>query len=165
MDVIEPTQTEWGPPIVCGLKKDGSLRSLLRGLPETGHTDDAGIPDFVSYVAHGRMYLLADPRYNTFDFGQKSRYWQVHITEQDSDKTAFASLQGLVHFTQMIFGLKNTAGTFRRAMAVQLTNVKLQLALVCSNDIVIVMQTPEDHINVQRCSTSTEVTDQCRSGA
>ncbi len=43
-----------------------------------------------------------------------SGYWQVEVDENDRQKTAFSSKQGLFEFKVMPFGLCNAPATFER---------------------------------------------------
>ena len=52
-----------------------------------------------------------------------SGYWQVGMDEQDIDKTAFVTRQGLLRFTVMLFGLCNAPATFERLMELVLKDL------------------------------------------
>lgn len=57
-------------------------------------------------------------------------YWQVRIFEEDWDKTAVTSYNGLFQFPRMPFGLKCAQGMFEQAMHVLLTTVKWQFSII-----------------------------------
>lgn len=66
-----------------------------------------------------------------------SRNWQVEISKEDRDKTAFTSNWGLFRFSCILFRLKNALGMFQQAMDVRLTKVKWQFAFVYLDGMVI----------------------------
>ena len=43
-------------------------------------------------------------------------YWQVPMSDEDREKTAFSSPNGLFHFINMPFGLSGAPATFQRMM-------------------------------------------------
>ena len=43
-------------------------------------------------------------------------YWEVPMSDEDREKTAFSSSNGLFHFINMPFGLSRAPATFQRMM-------------------------------------------------
>ena len=76
----------------------------------------------------GRLYLY------TLDLG--SGYWQVELEEEDKQKTAFVTHQGLYQFCVMPFGLTNAPATFERLMELVLRGLQWHRCLVYLDDIV-----------------------------
>jgi len=63
-----------------------------------------------------------------------SGYWQVEVSEQDRQKTAFTTYQGLFEFKVMPFGLCNAPATFQRLMDLLLAGVQWSKCLVYLDD-------------------------------
>ncbi len=66
-----------------------------------------------------------------------SGYWQVEMDEQDIDKTAFVTRQGLFQFTVMPFGLCNAPATFERLMELVLKDLNWKVCLIYLDDIIV----------------------------
>ncbi|GBN23893.1 Retrovirus-related Pol polyprotein from transposon 17.6 [Araneus ventricosus] len=77
----------------------------------------------------------------------RSGYWQVEIRPEDREKTAFTTGQGLWQFKVMPFGLCNAPATFERLMETVLRGLSSEACLVYLDDIIIVGQTFEEHLN------------------
>ncbi len=131
--VIEPCQSSWASPVVLVTKKDGTtcfcmdygkLNDVIRKdaypLPRIDDTLDA---------LRGSRY------FSTLDL--YSGYWQVEMDEQDIDKTAFVTRQGLFRFTVMPFGLCNAPATFERLMELVLKDLNWKVCLIYLDDIIV----------------------------
>ena len=66
-----------------------------------------------------------------------SGYWQVEVAEQDRDKTAFRTQEGLFEFKVMPFGLCNAPATFQRLMNLVLASIQCSECLVYLDDIIV----------------------------
>lgn len=53
-----------------------------------------------------------------------SGYWQVEVTAEDREKTAFVTQDSLFEFNVMPFGLCNGPATFQRLMDIVLTGLQ-----------------------------------------
>uniref|UniRef100_A0A3B5QTU2 ribonuclease H n=2 Tax=Xiphophorus maculatus TaxID=8083 RepID=A0A3B5QTU2_XIPMA len=101
LGIIEPSRSEWCHPVVLVPKKDGSLRfcidfRYLNGITQFDSYPAPRIDDMVERIGKAR-YLT------TIDLCKG--YWQVPLTEQSKELTAFRTPWGLFQFKVMPFGL------------------------------------------------------------
>ena len=76
-----------------------------------------------------------------------SGYWQVKLTEDTKDKTAFCDAGGgLWRFTVMPFGMCNAPATSERLMERILGQLQWQICLCYLDDILIFSQTVNKHL-------------------
>ncbi len=131
--VIEPCQSSWASPVVLVTKKDGTTRFCVdyRKLNDVTRKDAYLLPriDDTLDALHGSRY------FSTLDL--YSGYWQVEMDEQDIDKTAFVTRQGLFQFTVMPFGLCNALATFERLMELVLKDLNWKVCLIYLDDIIV----------------------------
>ena len=75
-------------------------------------------------------------------------YHQVPITDEDKEKTAFATPRGgLYQFTIMPYGLCNAASTFERLIEKALRGLQWRVAVLYLDDIVAFGKTWEQHFD------------------
>ena len=75
-------------------------------------------------------------------------YHQVPITDEDKEKTAFATPRGgLYQFTIMPYGLCNAASTFKRLIEKALRGLQWRVAVLYLDDIVVFGKTWEQHFD------------------
>ncbi len=131
--VIEPCQSSWASPVVLVTKKDGTTRFCVdyRKLNDVTRKDAYPLPriDDMLDALRGSRY------FSTLDL--YSGYWQVKMDEQDIDKTAFVTRQGLFRFAVMPFGLCNAPATFERLMELVLKDLNWKVCLIYLDDIIV----------------------------
>ena len=89
--------------------------------------------------------LLSCSKYfSTLDLA--SGYWQVAMDDDSREKTAFVTHSGLYEFLVMPFGLCNVPATFQRLMEVVLDGLVRKKCLVYIDDILVVGETFEEHL-------------------
>lgn len=120
-------------------KKDDTTRfcvdyRLLNSIPKPDVYPLSRLEDALDRL-HGDKY------FKTLDL--LSGYWQVGFQENDAEKIAFVTLDGLYHFNRIPFRLSNTPSTFQRLMDRVLGHLKWSVALVYLDVIVSAPTFPE----------------------
>ena len=141
--VIRPSSSPWASPVVMVKKKDGSMRFCVdfRQMNDATIKDAHPLPriDDTLESLYGAQY------FTTLDL--KSGYWQVPITEEDKEKTAFRTSSGqLYEFNQLPFGLCNTPATFSRLMDRTLAGLAWNICLYYLDDIIVFSATWAEHL-------------------
>ncbi len=132
--VIEQSTSPWSSPIVLVRKKDGSMRFCVdyRKLNSITKKDSYPLPriDDTPEALEGASW------FSTLNL--KSGYWQVQLSEEAKEKTAF-SLPGMGHwqFKVMPVGLCNAPATFERLMEYVLAGLSWKVYLVYLDDIIV----------------------------
>ena len=131
-----------GIPNCVVRKKDGSARFCVdyRKLNSITHKDTYPLPridDTLDTLGESQWFSTLD---------LVSGYWQVEVAEQDRDKTAFTTQEGLFQFKVMPFGLCNAPATFQRLMNLVLAGVQWSECLVYLDDIIVLGRSFEEHL-------------------
>ena len=139
--VIVPSHSEWCSPVVLVPKKDGGLRFCVdfRKLNAISAFDPYPMPRVDDLVERlGKAKFLS-----TLDLCKG--YWQVPLTPEAQELTAFRVPAGLFHFTVMPFGLHGAAATFQRLMDQVLRGAE-DYAAAYIDDVVIYSATWGEHV-------------------
>ena len=75
-----------------------------------------------------------------------SGYWQVEVADEDKEKTAFCTPDGLYEFNVLPFGLCNGPATFQRLMDLVLSGLQWSSCLVYLDDIIVVSWFFHEHL-------------------
>eukprot|EP00731_Ephydatia_muelleri_P004957 Em0002g1133a len=135
-EIVQPSSSPWASPVVIATKKDGSLRFCVdyRKLNSITRKDAYPLPR----IDDSLDALNGSKWFSTLDL--ICGYWQVEMDENDRQKTAFCTQEGLFEFKVMPFGLCNAPATFQRLMDLVLSGIQWKSCLVYIDDIVIVVQ-------------------------
>jgi hypothetical protein len=121
---------------------DGSLRLCIdyRGLNEATRKDAYPPPrvdDTLDELEGANFYIHLDLAYSL---------WQVRVRNREVHKTAFQTLDGLMEWVDMPFGLCNTTTTFQRMMNDILRDFLHKFVTVYLDDVCIYSRTLEEHL-------------------
>ena len=140
--IIEKSNSKWAAPLVIVKKKDGGLRLCVdyRQLNKISKFDAypmLRIEELLDKIGSARFITTSD---------LAKGYWQVPMSPDDKEKTAFASPKGLYHLTVMPFGLSGAPATFQRMMD-EILRDTYSFAGVCLDDIVIHSESWREHLS------------------
>lgn len=140
--VIEPSISPWSSNIVLVKKKDGSTRFCVdyRKLNEITKKDSYPLPriDECLDALSGAVY------FSCMDIN--AGYWQIAITPEDREKTAFATSMGLYQFVKMPFGLVSAPSEFCRLMGDVFRDMQWTECLLYMDDIIVPTKTVEENL-------------------
>lgn len=131
--MISESDSAWSSPIVCVTKKDKSLRMCCdyRKLNDVTIKDAHPIPPINQTIdaLSGAKYFCS--------LDLASGYYQVPMSAESKDKTAFCTRSGLYHWNVMSFGLTNAPATFQRLMSRVLKNLHWSICMCYLDDILV----------------------------
>ena len=140
--IVEHSSSPWASPIVLVSKQDGSTRFCVdyRRLNSITKLDEFPLPRI-----DDSLDLLSGMKYfSTLDLA--TGYWQVKMSPDSKEKTAFVTHEGLYEFSVMPFGLCNAPATFQRLMEVTLRGLARQKCVVYLDDILVMGRTFQEHL-------------------
>src|SRR3954452_4940875 len=140
--IIRGSKSPWASSIVFVLKKGGEMRFYVdyRKLNGIRKKDNHPLPriDEMLDKFEGSQW------FSSIDLA--SAYWQVEMNEEDIEKTAFITSEGLYECNVMPFGLCNAPATFQRLMHEVLGNLIYNKAPVYLDDVNVHSKTFEQHL-------------------
>jgi len=131
--IITPSDSPWASPVVLIKKNSGELRFCVdyRKVNEQTKKDAYPLPridETLEAVSGSEYFCVMD---------LASGFWQVEVSEEDKQKTAFCTRRGLFEFNVMSFGLCNAPSTFARLMSNVLKGMTMSEVLVYIDDLLV----------------------------
>jgi hypothetical protein len=140
--LIEPSVSPWGSPVIFVKKSDGTLRMCIdyRGVNKVTAKNSYPLPridDMVDALAGAKYFTSLD---------LSSAYHQIRLQDSDVPKTAFKTPFGLYQFKVLPFGLANAPAAMQAFMNRTFAKHLGKYAVIYLDDILIYSKTKEDHI-------------------
>ena len=142
--IVRKSFSPWASPVVIVGKKGGDKRFCVdyRKLNAVTKVDAYPLPridDLLDSLGGANWF-------STLDLA--SGFWQISMQEEDIEKTAFITANGLYEFMVMPFGLNNAPGTFQRLMNWVLQDYLGKFVAVYIDDVIIFTKgTLEQHLD------------------
>ena len=131
--LIKHSKSPWASPIVMVKKKDNTYRMCIdyREVNKCSTLDAYPLPTVnqcISQLSRARWFCSTD---------LASGYWQVKMSKNSKEKTAFCTRKGLFEWEVMPFGLSSACATFQRLMETILCEMRFEELLIYLDDILI----------------------------
>lgn len=139
--IAEKSISPYASPIVVVPKKDDSIRLCVdyRKLNETTNFDPQPMPkleDIINRLGKAKYLSKLD---------LTKGFWQIPLSAQSKEKSAFITPFGHYHFTVMPFGMVNSSATFVRLMKMVLLGLE-EFADSFIDDVIIFSESWADHL-------------------
>lgn len=139
--IIKESRSPYASPIVVARKKNGSVRMCIdyrtlnsRTVPDQYTTPR--IDDALDCLSGSRWFSVLDLR---------SGYYQIAMSEEDKEKTAFICPLGFYQFERMPQGITGAPATFQRLMEKAVGDMNLLQVLVYLDDLIVFGKSLEEH--------------------
>ncbi|KAL8598501.1 hypothetical protein ACOMHN_051289 [Nucella lapillus] len=143
LGVIEPSRSPYSAPVVIVRKKSGEHRFCVdyRRLNNVTKVDAEVIPNVEDLFAQ-----ISTPKSKYFLRIDLSKgYWQIALSEDSKEATAFSTPMGLFQWRVLPFGMVNAPAVFTRMMRTLLKGLKGVENFM--DDILIASETWEEHMS------------------
>jgi transposase InsO family protein len=140
--LIEPAGGAWSSPVVLVRKKDGKWRFCVdyRRLNAITQYDAYPLPR----IDESLDALAGSRFFSTLDL--VSGYWQVPLSQEAQEKSAFATRGGLWKWKVLPFGLTSAPATFQRLMERVLKGLHWKSLLLYLDDIIVIAPDFSTHV-------------------
>ena len=139
---INRSTSPWASPVVIVPKKDGGLRFCVDYTWLNKATKKMHYPlprmDDVLESFQGATYFSA--------LDLKETYWSIRMTDEDKEKTAFITQDGLYEWNVMPFGLANAPAYWSKLMDAVFGGMKYQCLVYFIDDILIFSNSYDEHL-------------------
>lgn len=139
--IIKESRSPYASPIVIVRKRNGKVRMCIdyRLLNSRTIPDQYTMPridDALDCLTGSKWFSVLDLR---------SGYYQVEMSEEDKEKTAFICPLGFFQFERMPQGITGAPATFQRLMEKAVGDMNLIQVLVYLDDLIVFGKTLEEH--------------------
>lgn len=139
--IITESRSPYASPIVIVRKKNGTIRMCIdyrllnnRTVPDQYTTPC--IEDALNALTGSQWFSVLDLR---------SGYYQIAMSEEDKEKTAFICPLGFYQFDRVPQGITGAPATFQRLMEKAVGDMNLLQVLVYLDDLIVFGRTLEEH--------------------
>ncbi len=142
-DVIESSTSPWNFPVFLVSKKDGSYRPVVdyRKLNKLCKQERFLLPVLQDIL------MSIGPENSIFTpLDLVSGYWQVALTEDSKQYTAFSTLNGHYAFKKMSFGISGAPLTFQRLINSVFSGLIGDSVFAFLDDVIIASKDVETHL-------------------
>ena len=143
--IIEKSTSDWAASVVIVPKQQDGVTTGIRICVDLRHLNAVS-----NFDAHPlpRMEDLIE-QLGDVSFISKldltKGYWQIPLSPETKDKSAFITPNGLYHFNVMPFGMKSAPATFQRMINKVLSGLEM-FSGAYLDDILIYSKSLEDHL-------------------
>ena len=140
--LIEPTDGAWSSPVVLVKKKDGAWRFCVdyRRLNDVTCQDAFPLPR----IDDSLDALAGNALFSTLDL--VSGYWQVPLSPDAQEKSAFVTRSGLWKWKVLPFGLTSAPATFQRLMENVFRGLHWRTLLLYLDDVIVMSPDFNTHL-------------------
>lgn len=140
--MIRPSRSPYAAPVVLDMKKNGKYRMCINYSRLNDQTKNNAAPmENVSTI----LRQLPIGYYDSL-IDLKSGFWQIMLSQDSIEKSAFVTQDGHFEFLVMGFGLKNAPKSFAALMRKVLDGYLDDFVKVFMDDIIIYSKTLDEHL-------------------
>ncbi|XP_075908910.1 uncharacterized protein LOC142905724 [Petromyzon marinus] len=140
-EIISPSASPWGAPIVLVKKHDGSLRFCVdfRHLNKISVANAYPLPrmdESLDALAGARFFSTLD----------LTGFWQLPLDDESRPKTVFRTPHSLFQFNWLPMGLHSAPATFQCLMELVLAGLQWDVCLIYLDDVIVFSKTFDEHL-------------------
>ena len=145
-EVISPSVSSWAAPVVLVKKSDGSMGFCVdyREVKKISRKDSHRLPR----IAEALHALGVALWLTTLDL--RSGYWQISMSEESKQKTAFITHNGLYEFNVLRFCLCDSPATFQRLITHALRGLEWDICLAYIDDLINFSRTFDHLVHLEK---------------